>query len=461
MDVSRLTGLAGKMQQSTLSLLVWDEVVDAVMVEQSILGPSISVMERFPNGETVYETIAARVAATGKVPSRVTVCLPRSETVMRTLRYPALVQNDLEQMVPFEATRHLPFPETDRCLGYNFVQTEDHENLDVHLLAARSTSVNRVLTAVQAAGLPVDVALVFSSMTAGSLGTEPTVFVVSDVKHIEVSLVCNGLVCDSMCLPRNGGPPLIGAVQRIIASNHERIGPGGIARLVTAGPEPLGEGQKEELCVTLGLDAEALAAPEALSAPLKHYQGEVLVEALLAACSLPPPSLNLTAFAGRRVPMNRRTKWILGLTAVLLFELVAGWMLWMNAPARAQKSAEEKMLVLSRQAEPVQKMKDQNRAMRNELLALHDLVNNRASLMEMLQILSDKIPEDSYFTGLEYERGGRIKMEGRTKDPDALLALLMMDIPFVSMVEASDIGEKRGEYHSFSFTCSLKGADDE
>lgn len=471
MDLSRLTGLAGKMQQSTLSLLIWDEVVDAVLVEQSILGPSISVMERFSRQRPdesgpadrgdVYKTIAERIAETGRVPSRVTVCLPRSETVMRTLRYPALVQNDLDQMVPFEAARHLPFAENERCLGYAFAPGDDEKNLDVHLLAARKGDVRRGIEPVQAAGLPVDVVLVFSSLAAAGLGNAPSVLVVSDAAHIELSLVCNGLVCDSMCVPRDGGPPPAGLIQRMLASNRERIGPGGIARLVTAGPVPLETDQREALCVTLGVDAESLAVPEMLSAALGEFEGGVLAEGLLAVCSTPPSTLNLTSFASRRVPLSRRTKWVLGLAALLLIELIAGWVLWTNAPARALKKVEQEVSALRSEAKPAQKLKDQNRLMRNELLQLHDLVNNRASLMEMLKILSDTIPEGTYLTQVDYERGGRMRIRGRSKEPDALPALLLLDVPFVSTIEDSDIDEKRGEYHSFDLTFSLKGADDE
>lgn len=461
MDLSRLAGLAGKLQHSTLSLLIWDEAVDVVMLERSILGPSICVMERFPNIGNVFDDIAARILETGKTPSRVTVCLPRAGTVMRTLRYPSMVQNDLEQMVQFEATRHLPFPEAERCLGYAFALAEDESSLDVHLLAARSSDVSRLVDSVQAAGLPVDVVLGFSSLAAGEFGDIPSLLVVSDATHIEVSLVCRGLVCDSMCMPRVNESQLNGTVQRMIASNHERIGPGGVARLVFAGPTPLAEGRQEELSVTLGIDSENLRVPETLTVALDEFGGEILEEGLLAVSSIPPPSLNLTAFSGRRVPLNRRTKWILGLAVLLLLEVVAGWILWTHAPARALKGIESELSALRHRAAPAQKLKDQNRVMRNELMQLHDLVNNRESVMEMLKILSDKIPEDTYLTEIDYERGGRMRIKGRSKEPDVLPALLLLDVPFVSTIEASDIDEKRGEYHSFSFTFSLKGAGDE
>jgi len=461
MDLSKLTGWAGKMQYSNLTLLLWDQVVDAVMIEQSILGPSILLMERFPRDEKVFETVAARVAELDKTPSRVVVCLPRSETVMRTMRYPALVQNDLEQMVPFEATRHLPFPEAERCLGYASALTEDEKELDVHLLAARKADVSRVCDAMQSTGLPVDAVLVFSSLTASGIGTAPSLLVVSDAEHIELSLICNGLICDSMSLPRTGGPPLSGSVERMIASNGSALGLAGVSRLITAGPVPLDREQKETLSVTLGIDAESPAVPESISAVLGEVDREPLVEGLQAVSTAPPPSLNLTESTRRSIPISRRSKWMMGLAAVLLIELVAGWILWANAPARASNGIEKDLSALRRSAEPAQKLKDQNRVMRSELTQLHELVNTRVSVMELFKTLSDTLPEDTYLTALSYERGGRMRIKGRSKEPDALPALLLLDVPFISTIEESDIDEKRGEYHSFSMTVSLKGAEDE
>lgn len=459
MDLNKLTGFAGKMQHSTLTLLLWDEAVDAVMIEQSILGPSILLMERLPRDEAVFETLATRLAELDKMPSRTVVCLPRSEVVMRTMRYPAVVQNDLEQMVPFEATRHLPFPEAERCLGYAFAPAEDEKNLDVLLLAARRADVSRTLDAMQAVGLPVDAALVYSALTATE--SEPAMLVISDVAHVELSLVCNGLVCDSMCLPRAGGPPLHSAVQQMIASNGPRLGLAGVGRLILAGPVPLAADQIEALSVTLGIEAEAPAVPEELAAALSEFDAEPQADALLAVSSVPPPSLNLTESTRRSIPVSRRTKWMTGLAALLLIELVAGWVLWTNAPARARNSVEKDLTTMRRRAEPAQKLKDQNRVMRSELTQLHELVNTRVSVMELFKVLSDTLPEDTYLTDLSYERGGRMRIKGRSKEPDTLPALLLLEVPFVSTIEESDIGEKRGEYHSFSMTVSLKGAEDE
>jgi hypothetical protein len=461
MDLSKLTGLAGKMQHSTLTLLLWDQAVDAVLIEQSILGPSIRLMERFPRDETVYETVAARLAGHEIMPSRVVICLPRCEAVMRTIRYPAIVQNDLAQMVPFEATRHLPFPEDGRSLGFAFALTEDEKELDVHLLAARKADVSRVCDAMQAAGLPVDAVLVFSSLVAAGIGTAPSMLVVADAGHVELSLICNGLICDSMCLPRAGGPPLSTTVERMIASNRSVLGLAGVGRLITAGPLPLDKEQTEALSVTLGIEAERFAVPESISAVLGEVDTEPLIEGLQAVAAVSPPSLNLIESTRRSIPVSSRTKWMLGLAALLLIELIAGWTLWTRAPAGARAGVEKDLAALRRQAAPAQKLKDQNRMMRSELTQLHDLVNTRVSVMEIFKTLSDTFPEDTYLTALSYERGGQMRIRGRSKEPDKLPALLLMDVPFISSIEASDIDEKRGEYHSFSMTVALKGAENE
>lgn len=460
MDLSKLSGLADKIQHSSLTLLMWDDAVDVVMMEQSILGPAVRLMERLPRDEKRFETVAARVAELGKTPSRVVIAMPRSRTVMRTLRYPAVVQNDLEQMVPFEATRHLPIPEAERGLGYAAVPVDDGKKLDVHLLAARKEDLRGVLDSMESVGLPVDVVLTFSSLIAAEAGAVPTVLIISDAQRVELSLVCNGLVCDSMLLPRDGSGSLADPVQRMISSNNERLGAAGAARLIFAGPVPLEGELKEDLGTALGLTAESLAVPEGVSAALDEFDGEPMVESLCAASAFPAATLNLTESTRRTVPISRRTKWLAGLAALLLIEVVAGWILWTTAPARAISGIEKDLSAMRRKSAAAQKLKDQNRMMRNDLTQLHELVNTRVSVMELLKTLSDTFPEDTYLTALSYERGGRMRVKGRSKEPDTLHELLL-GVPFISTIEASDINEKRGEYHSFTMTVSLKGSDDE
>lgn len=460
MDFSKLTGWTGKIQHSVLGVLLWDESIDIAMIEQSILGPSIRLMERLPRDENVFAAVASRLAALEKSPSRVVLCMPRSETVLRTLRYPAMVLNDLDQMVPFEATRHLPFPEAERCLGFASAVCEDGKNIDVQLLAARKERVDEYISQLQAVGLPVDSVLAFSPLVAAGLGDLPSVLVVSDRGHTEIALICGGLVCDSMRVAETGAPPLGDVVQRMLASNEERLGAAGVARLVFAGPVALPADCKEALCVSLGLSATELAVPDAVEPALAEWNGDLFPEGLAVANGTVPASLSLIEPTRQRMPMSHQSKWIFGLSALLLVELIAGWGFWTTAPGRAQGRVDKELAELRRRAAPIQRLKDQNREMYSNLAHLHDLVNSRMSVMEVFKTLSDTFPEDTYLMSVKYERGDEIRIRGRSKEPDKLPGLLL-DIPFVSTLEDSDIDEKKGEYHTFSMTVALKGASHE
>lgn len=451
--------IAGK---SNLVLIFRDSAVDAVWLEQSLLGPAVHLMERFPRDEQTPERVARRLSETAKTPARVLVCLPRSRVMQRTLFYPAAVQNDLAQMLQFEAARHVPLPEADRRIAFMAVPLPDGKQLGVNLLAARNSEISALIEPLIAAGIPVDEVTSLSSLLAPADENVPVLQILEDDVHIELALFMHGLLQDSLLLDRRSAgfskETLVDAARRIAVRHHELLGAEGIGKIVCSGTAELPEDFRNSLEVAFGVHLHALEVPEILRPA--GLTEPVLTEALCAAIAEPPPSLNLVDRSGRKVPLSRRTLIIAGLCALLVAELFAGWLIRTVSPAMALKSTERETAELKRRAAPIVPVKTQNRDLRSELDQLDEMGKTRVSIMSMLKVLSDTLPEDTYLLGITYDRGDEIQIKGRSKNPEQMPHLLQ-SIPFIKTIEASDTGEKTDEYYGFSISAALRSTRDE
>jgi Tfp pilus assembly protein PilN len=461
-NMPEMKWMAGK---SNLVLIFRDRTVDAVWIEQSLLGPSVRLMERFTRDEQMPGILAEQLRAADKTPSRVLVCLPREMVMQRTLVYPAAVQNDLPQMIQFEAARHVPLPEAERRIAFTSAPLPGGKQISVNLIAARSPEISALLEPLTAAGIPVDEVTSLSSLLVPADDSVPLLLMLADELHIELALFVHGLLQDSLLIDRFaagfGKETLADAVRKITVRHREMLGAEGIGRLVCAGPAALPEEFTNSLEAAFGLHIHPLEIPEALKSSAASFaENPVLAEALCVSVAEPPASLNLIDRPGRKISLSRRTMIIAGLCALLVFELLAGWLVRTFSPAIALKAVERDAADLKRRAAPVQTVKNQNRELRSELDQLNELGRTRVSIMDMMKTVSDTLPEDTYLLTFEYSKGDDITVRGRSKTPDRL-PQLVQSLPFVNSIEESSIGEKEDEYYGFRLSAALRSASDE
>ncbi|MFA5689170.1 MAG: hypothetical protein WC959_08495 [Kiritimatiellales bacterium] len=461
---------------SSLTLVIQNKTVDAVWIEQSLLGPAVKMAERFPRAEAP-ELLAEKICTAGKIPARVLVCPPRSLVMQCTLFYPAAVRNDLAQMLQFEAARHVPLPENDRRISFAFAPAPDGKQIGVNLLAARASEITALLAPFRAAGIPVDEVIPLSALLVSPPESASQLIIFSSGGETELALYANGLLQDSLNFEyrirnveqqREGdtskfeipcstccGSELVDSIRKLVARHRDLIGAEGVGKIIYTGDEKLPEETRHALEAAFGLYVQTLEAPENFPAG-----NPALTPALCAAVAEAPATLNLIDRSGRKVPLSRRTLIIIGLAALLAVELTGGWLVHTFAPAAAIKSVERETAVLRRRAAPVAAVRNENREMQAEIAQLNELVQTRESVMEMLNTISTTLPTNTYLQGMDYSRGKSIQLRGRSKEPDQL-PQLVMSLPFAGAVEESNIGEKNEDYYGFRITAALRSSGDE
>ncbi len=444
-------------KKANMCILFRDEEVDVVFIDYTVLGAQIKLMERLPRDERVYEAVAERMESVEKTPSRVTLCIPRDGVMQRTLRYPAMGQSDIKNMIEFEATRHVPLPENDRALAWSAVSTRDEKQLILNLVAARQSEVKALAGCFEEVGVPIDEVVPFSSALVPPRGAVPTLLVVSDLQNVELCLYGEGQLQDSQLIGHDapGFSPerVLTAARQMMAKHKEWLGDESIGRIWLTGGAELSESFEADLGTAFGLRVHPLEAPEGFGTE------EPLVDVLLAATAELPLHLNLLENRDRKVPISKRTLIISGLCVLLAAELVAGMAFKTGAPALQRKQVAEELAKVRRRVAPVQRMKDKNREMKRQLYRLDDICQQHVSVMAVLKAASDILPEDTYLRSLSYKHGEGIRIRGASKEPDRIPELLMA-LPMVDTISTSDIDKKVGDYHEFSLSVTLRNPDE-
>jgi len=451
-------------RKSNMSIIFWDGAIDTVFIENTMLGPNLRVMERMPRDEEAFGKIADMLRATEHTPARVTLCLPRNATMQRTLRYPALVRDDIENMIQFEASRHVPLAEEDRALGYIDVVSADEKQLVVDLQAARQSEIRKLIDAFAEVDVPIDEAVSFSSLIAPTVADAPTLLVIADEKSVELCLYGEGIQQDNQLISRSApgfsDERIITATRQMAAQNREWLGDEGIGRVLLAGPAEISGSFGDDLGTAFGLHARQIDVPSDIEALCAETGNEPLREALLAVSVEAPPTFNLIEDQKRKVPLSKRTVIITALCALLAVELVGALALKTYAPVKQRKEVAREIARMKKKTAPIQEMKEQNRALRDELVRLDDMCKTRVSSMEIMRVLTETFPEDSYMRYIIYRRAHSLRIKGMSKDPNTLPALVQA-MPFVKGIDKSDIDKKVDEYHEFTLYLALRSPDDE
>lgn len=443
--------------KTTMCILFHDEMVDAVFIERTMLGAHLKFMERLPRDEQVFEAVAELMRSAEKTPSRVTLCIPRSAAIQRTLSYPAAAKDELDNMIKFEAMRHIPLPEEDRLLGWSAVDTPDGQQVMLNLVAARRGDVRDLIDRFEQAGVPVDEAVPFSAALGPVFAEVPTLLVLADAGHLELALYGRGILRDSQLIlcstPGFGTDRVVTAARQMAARHKGWLGDEGIGRIVTGGAVPVEKDLAEGLGAAFGLHVKPLQLPEGVASVVAEDQMP-LTEALLAASTVLEPTLNLIEDKKRKVPVSKRTLIISGLCILFGCEILAAYGFKTGSPWLQRRKVKLEIKEMQESTAYIQEMRDKNRIFRKQLYQLEKVCKSRASTMEILKVVSDALPDDTYLNQF-VSNGEELTLKGNSKEPDRLPELIMA-LPFVDTLSTSDIGKKEGDYHEFKLSVSLE-----
>lgn len=422
--------------------------------------------------ESLAATLAAALREFGVLRSRVIGALPTSGCALKTASLPPANPTELAHVAKFEAESQLPLPLDELVWGYTLTPDPTTRRPHAVITGARQALVEERLELFQQAGaLPAGL-LVAPLAVAGTLRRAGRyLLVLADTEWCDLCLVDGDRVlgCRSILA---GYPGDEGWARRITRE----------ARPWTAGADRPQEivllgnisaeaadifGHATKLPVTVGDPWQEVRDSAGRRHELSSPPGAYAVAVGLAKAALGrKPVLNLLPLHVTQAHrQQRKLSWTIAglavLSALLIPVTLFGW----------RMRQQQQVAVLAVQAEMHQLKQSAVKAPGYDVLTAQRAVTAAGRPddhpLELLRLMSDKLPPGIALTDFMYQRGKSVVLKGRAES-NAVLAAAMSTLTSLTGIdrvmldhanlETDETGKERG--YVFQFTCVLPASAD-
>lgn len=175
--------------------------------------PDISFGEQDPDKHADYaEALADFFSEVGFDTANVVVSLPEHEVFVRTIQVPHMSDKDLQKAIQFEAEQYIPLPIKEVSLSYQILEPTgtDRNKMDVLLVAAKNTIVQRYIAVLKKAGLitlalePETISMARSLKDAFSAEVAASVIVSVNTANTLIVITYKGAVRLTRSIPIGG-----------------------------------------------------------------------------------------------------------------------------------------------------------------------------------------------------------------------------------------------------------------
>lgn len=413
------------------------------------------------NGETatLYDPIGeAFTKAVADAGSTVTLGLPTSRLLVKILRLPVAVRDDLESAVALQMAKYAPFSGEDMTVSGEIVFETDEE-LTVLAAALPHTAVAAMAPRVQASGVRVERvdALLLGWWRAACAAVEPAVPAVRRVFLACVADEWDLVVADGErpLLARGLGtlPAPLAFVRELTLSllNVE----------IEAGPVPLAEvvffsGETPDPTVVA-------AVQEALGVSVRHerpHQPDADLYGLAErdAESVTPFNLLPEVWRARNASRDSTKQFVVGAVVFAAVWVVLAVALF-GAPALAQQRVKGVARALAANDAAFEAVQN----VRNRATLIESYMDRSDSVLESMRVAAELMPRGVELTGLTYRREEGLRLTGEALDPALVYQFkeaLENTAPFgtCTLTGVSLSGDRRK--HRFELLCAFKRVEE-
>jgi Tfp pilus assembly protein PilN len=387
--------------------------------------------------EEVRNSINSFFKSKGLSRDNIILGIPRNEIILRHLDFPVEVEDNLKQVVQYQAQSFEPSEEEK--FYFDFVALKNKpgaKRISVLLAMVKKSVLDEHLRQLRV--LDIRPAKVMAGSLAmanlfvqGQKDLRGKTFILANLTAAGIEIVAlrdGSVVYDHETLRDGSGTwkqPLLGALET--ALSKIRLGPDeSIEKVILTGDEA--QSARQEIQEEIG-DCEPIAKEFKFETPLEYqpHLEEASISLGLAYSGIArraPFAINLLPAALRM----RKTRWVyvpavlLGLIIILLLAGL-GFRRTIQEQILSRKLDRE-TASLQADVDRVRTIRSQSEELEKKIQTIEDVLSRRNKNLEVLQELTSIIPAETYLTAYSMNREGAINISGIGPAPEALISQL-------------------------------------
>lgn len=430
-----------------LLALDWDRIEARIVVARTqgdggiAVDKAVTVPLQFDgqDNEGLEEQLSKALSTLNVGKSQALTAIGRSLLELRTMNLPPAPDEDLPDMVRFQAMREFSSLQEESPLDFVPLRDAGQEPGEVLAAAIPLELSQQVQAALVGKGHePTRTAMRPASAASLAIRRQPsaatghTLVIAQQADSAELAVATNGAVVFTRSFrlppgwhPGETGEPLLGEVRRTIAAAQNQLGGAKIDRIVMFGTEPEHTSLRERIADRTNLEVTVLDPFEGISvsgaSPEQPERFAALVGMLRDEASGTPPVLDFQNPRKRPIPESNRRQHVLAVAAVATVVLGLMFLVWwkhndLNTAIAQRKSA-------------INKLSRENRAMGGTVALAKKLrewkqgdknwLDELVHLSSSEELAAEDFRLESLTARTQRDFLGAITIRGRSKDIEA------------------------------------------
>ena len=386
--------------------------------------------------------VSGALAKAGIRERRVVVCLPARSVVVKQVKLPPAAQDQLAQLVQYEAQRHLPLPVEQLAPGFQVLRRENGGTAEpgqqVLMAIARRPDLMRLEKALVAEGITVEgygidaLSVTDAYLNGAEANGTARLVLAPEAEGVHAQVVHGRDLLLSRYLTGKGEEWAPELRRSLAAFGLDRPGTH-IGEAVL-----LGEGDEAEVSRAVGLAVRRAAGSQVPELPPGWGAVAGLASQWLGIGShgVRIPAQGWEASDGRQ----GASLVVAGLVAAVL--AVTALVVWQVARQSSQQRETRLAITEAKQIAREQKLLDALVKKRDRLRAQADAVglsSGRMPPLEVLREVANRAPSEVWLTRLTYQPGRPLQIEGTTRNP-AQVTLYLRSLEKVGAFSGAELG---------------------
>lgn len=380
--------------------------------------------------------------------------IPQERTLVREIRLPSAVRENLAQTVRYEADRYLPLPEEEVFSDFQLIgEDPEAQELRVLVVAAKRTEIATAMELAEAAGIgvqgiaPSNAAWVNLLSGLNGRSSPPVFHLVSDTPAgVGLTAAENGKLIGWRTLRKTGDGDLApGELDRALGSFGHGNGDGhGPAPVVVCPPDPDGRLEETTRRSDAGIEVRAVTLEE-LGVPSWEVLGAYGLA--MGGIRKQPSQVNLLPAAMRKRPSRVGLYLVLALAALNVLAGIG----WVGSELVRQRLAEHRVEDeidrLRKKVTAVENLQKDLDATEARAEFLNRIEAERLPVLEVLLELSSAIPESAWLREINIS-GDRVRIDGYAEAAAKLIPVIdasprTTDVAFLSAITRGRDGQEK------------------